>query len=88
VSSLSDIQRELDEATARRSQLWEDLSLGRDADKTSEIDALSRRIEALYSELRAAKAYIRSGDPKRIIARARAEERFDREERRIRRIAA
>lgn len=86
--SLDDIQRELEEATARRAQLWKDLSEGRDAQKTAEVDELSGRIEALWNEQRATKAYMRFGDPKTIIARARAEERFDREERKLRKIAA
>ena len=44
----------------------------------SEHEALEERIARLWDELRAARARIRFGDPKQIIARARQEERIER----------
>ncbi len=88
VRSVQQIQAELEAATARRSELWEDLSLASDAATPREIEGLSQSVAALWSELRAAKAHVRSGPRDSIIARARAEDRFDREERRVRKVAA
>jgi hypothetical protein len=89
VRSTQDIQRDLDRLSARRSRVWAELAAdGHDEAKSAEVEGLSRGIDALWAELRATKAFIRSGPPERIIARARAEDRFDREERRVRRIAA
>lgn len=86
--SLQEIQEELDATTTTRSELWDDLSLASEPDTASQIDELSQRIAVLWAELRATKAHLRSGPRDSIIARARAEDRFDREERRVRRVAA
>lgn len=83
----TEIRRELDAATARRTEVWESLSEGTDAAKAAEAAALSRRIEALWSELRVAQARARFGPAENIIARARAEDRLDREARRMKRAA-
>jgi hypothetical protein len=83
-----DIQHDLDTAAARRTELWARLGGGVDADTSEELERLSREIENLWSELRASRAFMRSGPPERIIARARAEERLAREDRRLRRVAA
>ncbi len=85
---LQEIQEELEAATARRSELWDDLSLASEPGTRGQIEELSQRIALLWSELRAAKAHVRSGPRDSIIARAHAEDRFDREERRVRRVAA
>lgn len=86
--SPQEIHNELEAATAERSELWDDLSLASDPQTRSQVDQLSQQIAVLWSELRAAKAHVRSGPRDSIIARARAEDRFDREERRVRRVAA
>ena len=79
---------QLEAATARRSELWDDLSLTSDPEPRSQIEELSQRVAALWSEPRAAKAHVRSGPRDSIIARAGAEDRFDREERRVRKVTA
>ena len=82
-----EIRTELEAASARRTEIWEGLSEGSDAEKAAEAAMLSDRIEALWSELRVAQAHARFGPAKDIIARARAEERLDRESRRFQRAA-
>jgi hypothetical protein len=78
--SLNDIKHELDEAAARRSELWKQLSeAGPDEATSTEVAALSERIESLYQEARIVRSRARFGEQEAIIARARAEERLDRE---------
>ena len=86
--TLSEIRRELDSATERRTALWEELSYGHDAAKSAEGARLSKRIEELWVEARTARARARYGPSDEIITRARAEDRLDREaERRLRQAA-
>ena len=77
--TLRDIQAEIDAAAERRTALWKELSEGRDAEKAAEVERLNERIEALWNEARAARTRARFGSPDAIIARARAEERLERE---------
>jgi hypothetical protein len=78
--SLNDIKHELDEAAARRTELWKRLSeTGPDEATSTEVAALSERIESLYQEARIVRSRARFGEQEAIIARARAEERLDRE---------
>jgi hypothetical protein len=78
--TLNDIRQELDEASARRTELWKQLSEnGPDEARSAEVATLSERIEALFQEARIAKSRTRFGAQEAIIARARAEERLDRE---------
>jgi len=77
--TLIEIKRELEAATSQRSELWQELSRGADADKAAEITRLNERIEALWSEARAAQNRKRFGDPDEILKRARAEARLERE---------
>lgn len=79
IRSLSQIMVELDELTERRTAIWHDLSEGHDPKKAAEIVALNARIEALWSESRAAKNRARFGSQKEILTRARAEERLERD---------
>lgn len=83
----TEIRTELDAATARRTEIWEGLSEGSDREKAAEAAALSQRIEELWAELRVAQAHARFGPADSIIARARAEDRLDREARRMKRAA-
>ncbi len=87
MKAIPEIRKELDEASERRARLWEELSVGLDPAKSAEAAALSARIEALWAELRAAHARARFGPAEDIIARARAEDRLDRESRRLREAA-
>ena len=59
VRTLTDIRKELDATTNRRSALWEELSEGYDARKSAEAAALSKRIEQLWAEARIARARAR-----------------------------
>jgi hypothetical protein len=85
--TLDTIRRELDEAIEQRAALWESLSEQHDEETAVEAARLSARIEELWAESRSAKARLRFGSPDLIIARARAEDRLDREARRLRRAA-
>ncbi|MDQ3891023.1 MAG: hypothetical protein M3312_10825 [Actinomycetota bacterium] len=87
MKAIPEIRKELDEASERRVRLWEELSVGLDPAKSAEAAALSGRIAALWAELRAAQARARFGPAEDIIARARAEDRLDRESRRLREAA-
>ena len=81
--TLHDIRRELDEATERRAELWEKLSDGYDAATSAEAARLTKRIEGLWAEARAARARARYGPSEHIITRARAHDRLEREARRL-----
>ena len=81
--TLHDIRRELDEATERRAELWESLSDGYDAATSAEAARLTKRIEELWAEARAARARARYGPSDDINTRARAHDRLDREARRL-----
>ena len=82
--TLTEIRRELDQATARRADLWEELSDGHDALKAAEAAALTKKIESLWVEARIARAHARYGPSDLIITRARAEDRLDREAAKLR----
>jgi hypothetical protein len=84
VRTLTDIRRDLENATQRRTFLWEELAEGHDAVKSAEASRLSERIEELWAEARTARAHARYGPSDEIITRARAEDRLDREARRWR----
>lgn len=85
--TLQDIRAELDQAIARRAELWEGLGEGIDPAKSAEASALTKRIDELWAEARALKARARFGDAELIRTRARAEERLEREARRLDRAA-
>jgi hypothetical protein len=77
--TLAEIQHELDALTERRTALWRELSAGANEEKSAEVALLNERIEALWAEGRLLRNRLRFGDPTAIIARARAEERLERE---------
>jgi hypothetical protein len=85
--NLSEIRADLELASHERAELWESLAEQYDAAKSARADQLSRRIEELWAESRLARARGLFGDPEEIISRARAEERLERESRRVRRAA-
>lgn len=82
-----DIRAELERAIARRTRLWEELGEGGDPVKSAEAADLTRLIDDLWAEARALKARSLWGDSEVIRARARAEERLEREARRLDRAA-
>jgi hypothetical protein len=77
--ALNDIKLELEALTERRAKLWKELSAGASESKSAEIAELNARIEELWHEGRVVRSRLRFGDPGAIIARARAEERLERE---------
>jgi hypothetical protein len=82
VRTIQEIKAELDGAVEQRGELWHELGEGRDEAKSAEAARLSKQIEELWAEARAAQARRRFGDPELIQARARAEERLERDTRR------
>ena len=76
--TLSDIHAEIDQASARRVELWQLLGEGHDPVLAAELKRLEARLEALWQEYRSTRAQLRFGDRTRIVARARAEERLER----------
>jgi hypothetical protein len=77
--TLSEIQRDLEATAERRAALWKELSIAHDLEKAAEIERLTQQIESLWSEARVARSRARFGSPEAIVARARAEERLERE---------
>jgi ABC-type phosphate transport system auxiliary subunit len=76
--TLESIHREIDELSERRVELWHELSAGHNPELQAEVHRLEERLEELWDEQRQLRAELRWGDRKRIIARARAEERLER----------
>lgn len=79
---MTEIKDELERMVDRRAELWQELAAGRDEAKSAEAARLSSKIEELWAEARAAQARRRFGAPELIQARARAEERLERDTRR------
>jgi hypothetical protein len=80
---MKDIRDELELAVERRAQLWHELNDGIDPSKSAEAAELSEKIDELWAEARALRAYDRFGPSEEIRARARAEERLERDSRRL-----
>lgn len=83
----TEIRGELDQAIARRAELWNRLTDGSDTETSEELAGLSKQIDELWNELRTAEVRDRFGSPELIHARARAEERLERESRRVKEAA-
>jgi hypothetical protein len=81
--TMKDIRDELERAVERRAQLWQELNGGIDPAKSAEAAELSEKIDELWAEARALRAYDRFGPSDEIRARARAEERLERDSRRL-----
>jgi hypothetical protein len=84
---MDEIRADLEQAAARRSELWEELGHGLDQTKSAEAARLSGLIEDLWAELRAVKAQQRWGSSELIRRRALTEERLERDSLRIRKAA-
>lgn len=80
---MTDIREELDRAVERRAELWHELNDGVDPVKSAEAAELSKQIDDLWAEARALRAFERWGPSDQIRARARAEERLERDSRRL-----
>jgi hypothetical protein len=76
--TLTQIHDEIEQVSERRAELWHALSEGYDPALTTELDELSRQLDALWDAERSLKAALRFGDRDRIVARARVEERLER----------
>ena len=87
VRTTKEIREELDQAIARRAELWNRLSQGSDAETSAELAGLSKTIDELWGEYRTSEARNRFGSPELIHARARAEERLERDSRRVKQAA-
>jgi hypothetical protein len=76
--TLTDIHREIEQASERRAELWHELSQGHDPNAAAELKRLSDHLDRLWDEERAVKAELRFGNRDHIVARARVEERLER----------
>ena len=81
--TIENIREELERAVERRAELWHELNHGFDPDKSAEAAELSKQIDELWAEARALRAHDRFGPSDAIRARARAEERLERDSRRL-----
>jgi hypothetical protein len=81
--TMRDIRDELERAVDRRAELWHELGEGVNPAKSAEAAELSQKIDELWAEARALKAFSTFGPSDVIRARARAEERLERDSRRL-----
>ena len=80
---MREIREELERAVDRRAELWHELGEGVDPAKSAEAAELSQKIDELWAEARALRAFSTFGPTDAIRARARAEERLERDSRRL-----
>jgi hypothetical protein len=76
---LAAVEVELESLMEQRTELWHEQSLNPNPGITTEVKALSDRINRLWAEARARRATVRAGSRERILSRVRAEARFERE---------
>ena len=76
--TLNQIHNEIERVSQRRTELWNELSHGHDAEVVAEIKRIDSRLAKLWDDHRTLKAALRFGDRDHIVARARAEERLER----------
>jgi hypothetical protein len=76
--TLTEIHKEIEVMSERRSELWHVLSQGHNPEAAAELKRLSEQLDRLWDNERALKAALRFGDRDRIVARARVEERLER----------
>ena len=77
--TFEDIHREIDVASDRRAEVYHQLSQGHDPALAAELKQIADVLDALWAEQRALKARLRFGDRDHIVARARTEERLERQ---------
>jgi hypothetical protein len=77
--TFEDIHREIDRASERRAEVYHQLSQGHDPALAAELKEIAEQLDALWAEQRALKALLRFGDREHIVARARTEERLERQ---------
>jgi hypothetical protein len=76
--TLTEIHKEIEETSERRTELWRILSTGYDPAAAAELKSLSDQLDRLWDEEHTLKAALRFGDRDHIVARARVEERLER----------
>jgi hypothetical protein len=76
--TLTEIHKEIEETSERRTALWHALSQGHNPAAAAELKSLSDQLDHLWDEERTLKAALRFGDRDHIVARARVEERLER----------
>ena len=76
--TLTEIHKEIEEKSERRTELWHILSERYDPAAAAELKSLSGHLDDLWDEERTLKAALRFGDRDHIVARARVEERLER----------
>jgi ABC-type phosphate transport system auxiliary subunit len=76
--TLNQIHTEIERVSQRRTELWNELSHGHDAEVVAEIKRIDSRLAKLWDDHRTLKAALRFGDRDHIVARARVEERLER----------
>jgi hypothetical protein len=76
--TLTEVHQQIQQASERRTELWQTLSQGHDPAAAAELKSLSERLEGLWDVDRTLKAELRFGDRDHIVARARVEERLER----------
>jgi hypothetical protein len=76
--TVTEIHKEIEQTSERRTELWRILSQGHDPEAAQELKSLSERLDRLWDEERTLRAELRSGDRDHIVARARVEERLER----------
>ena len=76
--TIADIHGDIERLSEQRTELWQQLSLGRTDALVTEIREIDGRLQGLWDEHRAERARIRFGERDEIVRRARAEERLER----------
>lgn len=76
--TVTEIHKEIEQTSERRTELWRILSQGHDSAAAAELKGLSERLDRLWDEERTLRAELRFGDRSHIVARARVEERLER----------
>ena len=76
--TLTEIHKEIEETSERRTALWHILSQRHDPAAAAELKSLSEQLDHLWDDERTLKAALRFGDRDHIVARARVEERLER----------
>ena len=78
MTTIAEIDAEIEVLSEQRTELWNLLSRGRNEAVRDEIKQIDERLQALWNEHRAERARIRFGERDEIVRRARAVERLER----------
>jgi FtsZ-binding cell division protein ZapB len=78
MTTIPEIQAEIERLSEQRTDLYTELSRGRSETVRQEIKQIDERLQGLWDAHRAERARIRFGEREDIVRRARAEDRLDR----------